>query len=150
GLALDVSLWDQQGCLSPIAVYVASDTSGCRRVGTALARSIEAISRELPRGEVAASAAAQFAQERTGAELRAAAGQNLTLFAASDASWAVVCEPDAAPRPAPLHRFVRVHPLPAPGGLGEAIHPIAAHLAGVALAGFGAAQPAVAAELRAL
>jgi hypothetical protein len=149
GLALDTALWDQQGCLSPIAVYAASDTTGCRRVGGALARALDEIGRALPRGAVDADAAALFAHERAGAELRAAAGQRVAVHAAPDASWAVVCEPDTAPRPAPLGRFLRVHPLP-PEGLVAALGPLVPHLAGVALAGFGGAQPEVEAKLRAI
>ncbi len=150
GIALDTALWDQLGCLSPIAVYVAGDTSSCRRVADALARELDAVGRALPRGAVDAGAAALFAHELAGAELRAAAGSQVTVHAARDASWAVVCESEAALRPAPLHRFVRVHPLPAPEQLGHALGPLAAHLAGVAVAGFGRAQPGVEAGLRAL
>jgi hypothetical protein len=140
GLALDTALWDQLGCLSPIAVYVAGDAAACERVATALARALDRVGRELPRGAV----------DARGAELRAAAGRPVALQAAEDASWAVVCEPDAAPRPAPLHRFVRVHRLGAPEQLGSALGPLAAQLAGVAIAGFGSAEPEVAVRLRLL
>jgi len=150
GFALDTALWDQLGCLSPIAVYAATDATGCERVATALACALDAVGRELPRGEVEAGAAALFAAERAGAELRAAAGQRVAVHAARDASWAVVCESDCTPRPAPLHRFVRVHPYPAPEGLGSALAPLAGHLAGVALAGFGTAQAGVEADVRAV
>jgi hypothetical protein len=74
----------------------------------------------------------------------------VVVHAARDASWAVIVEPDAAPRPVPLGRFVRVHPFPAPQGLGAALGPLARHLAGVALAGFGEEEVAVAQRLRAI
>jgi hypothetical protein len=148
GLALDTALWDQQGCLSPIAVYVVGDTSACHRVGDALARELDAIGRALPRGSVDPEAAARFAHERAGAELRAAAGQGVKLHAARDASWEVVCEPDAAPRPAPRNRFVRVHPVASPAQLGAALGPFAARLAAVAVAGFGPAQGRISEQLR--
>jgi hypothetical protein len=74
----------------------------------------------------------------------------VVVHAARDACWAVVCEPDAAARPAPLGRFLRVHPLRAPEDLGAALGPVAPHLAGVAVAGFGDAQGEVEAKLRAL
>jgi Acyl-CoA reductase (LuxC) len=150
GLALDTALWDQLGCLSPIAVYVAGDAAACERVAAALARALDRVGRELPRGAVDARGAALFAHERAGAELRAAAGKPVALHAAEDASWAVVCEPDAVPRPAPLHRFVRVHRLGAPEQLGSALGPLAAQLASVAIAGFGSAEPEVAIRLRLL
>jgi hypothetical protein len=150
GLALDVALWDQQGCLSPIAVYVASDTSACRRVGAALARELAALAPGLPRGEVDAGAAALFAHERDSAELRAAAGTDVLLHTARDGGFAVVCEPDASARPAPLHRFVRIHPIPAPAALAPALGPLAGHLAGVALAGFGPAEAPIRGQLKKL
>jgi hypothetical protein len=43
-----------------------------------------------------------------------------------------------------LNRFLRVHPVEDPEALLAAVRPLAAHLAGVALAGFGAIQDAVA------
>jgi hypothetical protein len=150
GLALDTALWDQLGCLSPVAAYVCGDAAACQRVGEALARALEQVERELPRGAIDARSASLFAQERAGAELRIAAGKSVALHAAQDASWAVVCEPDAAPRPAPLHRFVRVHCLGAPDQLGAALGPLAAQLAGVAVAGFGRAEAEVAIALRQL
>jgi hypothetical protein len=52
------------------------------------------------------------------------------------ARWSVVVEPDAQPRPAPLHRFLRIHPLADAATLVEGIRPLGAQLAGVALAGF--------------
>jgi hypothetical protein len=150
GLALDAALWDQLGCLSPIAVYVAGDTSACERVASRLARALDELGRALPRGAIDARASALFASECAGAELRAAAGRRVALHAADDASWAVVCEPDAQPRPMPLHRFVRVHPVPASDPLGAALGPLAAHLAGAAIAGFGDTESEVAVALRRL
>ena len=150
GLALDIALWDQLGCLSPVAAYVCGDAAACERVGEALARALDRVEGELPRGAIDARSAVLFAQERAGAELRIAAGEPVALHAADDAGWAVVCEPDAAPRPTPLHRFVRVHRLAGPEQLGAALGPLAAQLAGVAVAGFGRAEPEVAIALRQL
>ena len=58
-----------------------------------------------------------------------------------------MCESDASLRPAPLHRFVRVHPVKDVAALAAALAPLRRHLAGVALAGFGARQPSVAVAL---
>jgi len=62
-------------------------------------------------------------------------------------AWALVRESDARLRPAPLHRFVRVHPVADPNALLAAIQPLSRHLAGVALAGFGAAETEIARAL---
>lgn len=150
GLALDTALWDQLGCLSPVAVWVAADgdePAAVERVAEALARALEDVGGRLRRGAVEAAAAAALAQERAGAELRAAAGRRVSLRAASDGAWTVVGEDAPEPRVAPLHRFLRVHPAPGPGPA-RWLAPWARHLAGVARAGFGAGEPALDAALR--
>jgi hypothetical protein len=62
-------------------------------------------------------------------------------------SWTVVREADAAPRPAPLHRFVRVVPVSGAEELVDALRPLGPHLAAVALGGFGAGEPELARRL---
>jgi hypothetical protein len=141
GLALDVALWDQQGCLSPLVVYaVGSDDRAPDRLADALAQALAGLERRLPRGALDTAAAAAFRQECDGAELRAAKEPRVRLLGGVAQRWAVVREADAAPRPAPLNRFVRILPVDDPETLVEAIRPLGAHLAGVALAGFGASQ----------
>lgn len=153
GLALDIALWDQLGCLSPVAVYVADDEAATDRVAEALAGALARAERAWPRGRVDPRAAAAFAQEREEAEFRAAVAGSGHVLAGEKSAWAVVREGDAAPRPAPLHRFVRVHPIGSPEGpapadaLARALGPLARHLAGVALAGFGAATDRLARRL---
>jgi len=145
GIALDVALWDQQGCLSPLAVYVVgrSDTAP-DRLAECLARALADLERRLPRGKPDAAAGAAFLYECDSAELRAAAGGRVTLLGGAAQHFAVVREADAAPRPAPLQRFVRVHPVADARELRAALRPLAPHLAGVALAGFGAEAAALA------
>jgi hypothetical protein len=69
------------------------------------------------------------------------------LFAARGTEWTVVCEADAQPRPAPLHRFVRVQRSADVDACLAALRPRSAQLAAVALAGFGPATGEVAAAL---
>jgi hypothetical protein len=146
-LALDVALWDQLGCLSPIALLVAGDAAAARRAAEALAAALAHTETELPRGEVAPEAAARIASERAEAEMRAAADGRAALLAG--AAWTVVAEADARPRPAPLHRFVRVLPCATPDGVAAALAPYGRHLAAVGLAGFGAGAPGLGAALAA-
>lgn len=137
-IALDAALWDQQGCLSPLVVYaVGSDREAPDRLAEALARALASLERRLPRGQLEAAAAAAFRQECDGAELRAAAGGGVRLLGGPAQRYAVVREADSAPRPAPLNRFLRVSPVENPEEMLASIRPLAAHLAGVALAGFG-------------
>jgi hypothetical protein len=145
GIALDVALWDQLGCLSPLAVYAVggSDTAS-DRLAERLAQALAELERRLPRGKPDAAAAAAFRVECDAAELRGAAGERVRLFGGAPQRFAVVREPDADLRPAPLHRFIRVHPVADAPSLLAALRPLASHLAGVALAGFGAGADAVA------
>jgi hypothetical protein len=146
GLALDVALWDQLGCLSPLAVFVAEgDEKAADRVAEALAEALARAEERWPRGRVDDPALAAAARERADAELRAAAGRRVGVHAGS--GWTVLREADASWRPAPLHRFVRVHPVADPDGLGPALAPLRRHLAGVAFAGFGDATARVSRRL---
>ena len=104
-LALDVSLWDQLGCLSPLAVMALDDADAW---ADALATALSDTASQLPPGELPLPAAAATQRERTGAELRAGVGPTRLM---TGSGWTVVREADAAWRPAPLHRFLRVHPL---------------------------------------
>ena len=145
GIALDVALWDQQGCLSPLAVYaVGADGEAPDRLAEALAQALASLERLLPRGAQDPAAAVEFRHECDGAELRATEIPGVQLLGGPTQRWAVVREVDAAPRRAPLNRFVRVQPVENPELLLDSLRPLAAHLAGVALAGFGSVQDGVA------
>jgi hypothetical protein len=145
GVAIDVALWDQQGCLSPLAVYaVGEGHEAPDRLAEALAHALASLGRRLPRGAQGPAAAAAFRHECDGAELRAAAEAGVRLLGGPAQGYAVVREADATPRPAPLNRFLRVIPVEDPEALLSAVRPFAAHLAGVALAGFGASHDRVA------
>jgi hypothetical protein len=68
--------------------------------------------------------------------MRAAGGAPVHLHRGAGSSWTVVAEADSRIRPAPLHRFVRVHPVAGVTGLVEALTPIGSHLASVGVGGF--------------
>ncbi len=138
GIALDVALWDQLGCLSPLAVYAVggSDTVS-DRLAERLAEALANLERRLPRGKPDLAGGTAFLYECDSAELRAAAGGRVQLLGGAAQRFAVVREADSAPRAAPLHRFVRVHPVADVPALRAALWPLASHLAGVAFAGFG-------------
>jgi hypothetical protein len=137
GLALDVALWDQLGCLSPVSVFVLGDAD---RAAEAIATELARLATELPRGRVSVDAAAAIAHARAEAEMRRAGGQRVTLHGAAGDAWTVVREPDARLRSAPLHRFLRVQPLRSVDQIVPVLEPLGPQLAGVALAGFGDAM----------
>lgn len=141
GLARDTALWDQLGCLSPIAVYVVGGGArACQRMANALAAALAVAETRWPLGRIPVEAAAQRAHEIEVARMRAAAGPEVSLYEGSNGRWAVACEGDAQSRAAPLHRFLRVHPVEDLAALKVSLRPLAPHLAGVALAGFGKQQ----------
>ncbi len=147
-LAVDVSLWDQLGCLSPVSIYAVGLAPGdVDRLAESLAASLAERAVVWPRGGVPAEAAALAAHERAAAEMRAAAGRPVQVHGGGEAPFCVVREADATPRAAPLHRFVRVHPVADADALLRALRPLARHLAAVAVAGFGGARPALARAL---
>jgi hypothetical protein len=137
-IALDVALWDQLGCLSPVAIFCeTADSSQTEQLADELAKALEKIEERLPRGELPVAAAAAIRSEREGAEMRRAAGSKVSCRGASELRFTVVREADAEWRPAPLHRFVRIHPCADRSALLTAIEPLGSHLAAVAAAGFG-------------
>lgn len=129
-VALDVALWDQLGCLSPVAAYCEADEA--EPFAAALAAALDGLEGRLPRGELPISSAAAIRRERDEAEMRRAGGLDVTLRGDDALRWTVIREADAAWRPAPLHRFVRVHPVADLDELLRALEPVASHLAGIA------------------
>ena len=151
GLALDIALWDQLGCLSPVSVHVVDpDREAPDRVAEALAEALAAAEVRWPRGRVDPATAAAITAARDAAELRGANGRRVAVLASSGTAWTVVREDTAELRPGPLHRFVRVHPAESAERLRAALAPVSRHLAAVAVAGFGSETTGVARELAAL
>lgn len=104
-ISRDVALYDQEGCLSPQAVYVqtgglAGPAELAERVAHHLARAALA----LPAGPLAPARALSIHEERARVEL--AGG---TVLGAPDLAWTVSLEPALVYRPSPGHRFLRVH-----------------------------------------
>lgn len=127
GLARDIALFDQRGCLSLAAVYTAAAPAA---LATALADELERLGRELPAGPIAPQEAAVVQQLRAEAELRGRWSAPLSL-----ASGTVILEPEPAFKPSPGLRTVRVHPLSDPAALPALLAPWRGRLQGVALAG---------------
>jgi len=147
-LALDVALWDQSGCLSPVALYLLGTERVPAAVLERLAAALERIGERLPAGRPGAHAAAELAVERGTAELRAAAEPGVALVAG--AGFTLVAEPDARFRGSPLQRFLRVHPVAGVDALLAALAPLAPHLAAVGIAGAGGRTGNLAPALAAL
>ncbi len=147
-LARDVALWNQGGCLSPIALYcVGGDAAVAEALGERLSHALETLEQVWPRGEVDPRIGADIAAERAEAELRAAASGSGRVFASTGTTHTVVVEPEPALRRSPLWRFIRVHALPDVLALREVLAPHARHVSCAALAGFAGEEEALAIEL---
>jgi acyl-CoA reductase-like NAD-dependent aldehyde dehydrogenase len=137
-LAHDVALWDQQGCLSPVALYVLGVERVPEALVDALAEASAAAAERWPRGGAGTQQLAQHARELETAELRAAADPAVRLRAGRD--FTLVAEPDARFRGSPLRRFLRIHPVRDAAALLAALAPLGPRLAGVGVAGLGPAS----------
>lgn len=107
--ALDASTFDQQGCVSPHVFYAEEGGEVSPREWAAmLAREMEAVERDLPRGPLAAAESSAIRQLRAHAEF--SGGVDLHASAEGTA-WTVMFEPDPAFEASCLNRVVRVKPV---------------------------------------
>jgi hypothetical protein len=127
GLARDIALFDQRGCLSIQAIFTEGDTALlAREVGAEL----KTLATRWPAGSVDPVAAAGVQQIRSEAALRGLNVVDLPLAAGT-----VVIEPEERFRPTPGLRTVRIHPLSCLDSLPEILVEWSDHLQGAALAG---------------
>ncbi len=113
GAARDVSIFDQQGCLSPHAIFIREKgglTTGtyARRLAHAMAR----FERHTPRGTLTISEANSIRTLREEIAFRAANGEPLELLASTDTAWTVIADRTAHLPLSPLNRVIFVKPLP--------------------------------------
>jgi hypothetical protein len=144
--ALDVSQYDQQGCLSPHVLFVeAGGAVDPRTFTAALAAEMERFQRDRPRAAIALEESAAIERVRSDYEFRAyEEGESVQLFAsAAGTAWTVVY--DAAPERfevSPLNRLVRVHPFDDFASIPALLAPLRRHVqtAGIACAPQRAAE----------
>ncbi|MDH3403006.1 MAG: hypothetical protein OES32_03430 [Acidobacteriota bacterium] len=127
GLARDVALFDQRGCLSVQAVYTDGDAAV---LAGALARALAERAAAWPPGPLDPSVAAAVQQVRAEARLRGLEQPAMALAAGT-----VVVEPLPAFQPSPGLRTVRVHPLASLDAVVPALAAWRGRLSGAALAG---------------
>jgi hypothetical protein len=131
GLARDVALFDQRGCLSVAAVYTAANPED---LAARLAEDLAELARRWPPGPADPAALAAVQQARLEAEMRGLWIAGLPILAGTVLVEPV--DPDRPTfRPSPGLRTVRVHPLPDLEALPELLSPWQGKLQGAALAG---------------
>lgn len=127
GLAGDIALFDQRGCLSVAAVYTSGDAGALAgHLGVALSD----LARRWPPGPSVRPELAAVQHVRLEAEMRGLRQEPLSLQ-----SGTVIVDPDPSFRPSPGLRTVRVHPLPDLDRLPDLLASWRGRLQGAALAG---------------
>lgn len=133
--ANDVSIWDQQGCLSPHCIYVEEGGGvSAEQFAEALAVEMERFEEKYPRGEISLEEAAAFSRIRGAYEFRASADAGVKVFAdVSENRWAVILEREPMWATSCLNRLVFVKPIARLEELAKYLGAAAGHLSCVGL-----------------
>lgn len=127
GLARDIALFDQRGCLSIQAIFTDGDATALARP---LARELQALAEKWPPGRLDPVSAAGVQQVRSEAMMRGLFVSDIPLAAGT-----IVIETEARFQPSPGLRTVRIHPLEDLKKLPEILSDWSGLLQGAALEG---------------
>lgn len=134
-LARDVTLFEQQGCLSPHHVFVESRGGGdARALAFAIASALESLARGLPPARLSFHNAAAIRRFRESARWRRIGGRPVELWEGAGMSWTVAFDPDARFTVGPGFRSLVVTPVADRADFESRLAPIAGRLEGFALA----------------
>jgi hypothetical protein len=142
GLARDVALFEQRGCLSLQAIYTDGDADALAR---ALAPALRAAAQRWPPPPLAAADAAAL---RLAREEAAFLGCRVAATPLEQAT--VIVDPRSLFLPTAGHRMVRIHPVPELAAALDILGPHRARLQGAALAGASAQDHGLRRRLAAL
>jgi hypothetical protein len=110
----DIVAWDQNGCLSPHAIYV-EERGAVESDQFAELLAVELAKREAaePRGNISLEAAAVIASKRAIYETIAAHRADAKIWSSQNSTaWTVVFEHDTRFQFSPLNRFIYIKPVP--------------------------------------
>jgi Acyl-CoA reductase (LuxC) len=112
-IARDVTLFEQQGCLSPHHVFVEDPTKSlARRFSAQLAAGLERLAARFPPpARLAPDAAVQIRHARDAARWRRLGGEDIELWQGVGLGWTVIYEGPASFRVSPGYRTVYVTPI---------------------------------------
>ncbi|MDA0811784.1 MAG: hypothetical protein O3C21_05255 [Verrucomicrobia bacterium] len=136
--ARDVSLFDQQGCLSPHTIYVAEAASSGGGEARAFAEQLAAAMAEFnvhtPRRPIGAGPAQEIQHLRSSYAFRAANDPRVGLWQSERSTdWTVIYEEDPQFAVSCLNRLVFVKPLPPLESMPEHLRLVRPHLSSVAI-----------------
>ena len=135
--AWDVCFFDQQGCVSPHAIFVErGGEMAPMNFARALGEAMAVLEGRLPRGRVSDEERSTIQQLRGAWELRRAAGHSTALLqSAGSTAWTVLYEEDAPLTPTCLNRVVRVIAVDSLNGVPLAASHLRPHLQTAGTAG---------------
>jgi hypothetical protein len=120
--ALQVALFDQQGCLSPQLLLIEeTDRATTERFTGALAGALARLDAALPRAPLSLAEAARAWRFLERARWREQEGVPVRVHAGPEGRFSVVCDRSGEPGASPLNRHLVVVPV---GGLGDAAEPL--------------------------
>ena len=127
GAARDVSIFDQQGCLSPHVIFVREKGAlTATAYSQRLARAMAHFEKHTPRGALTVSEANSIRTLREETAFRAANGEPLEIFASEGTAWTVMMDRTDDFPLSPLNRVIFVKPLTA--RIAQLLVPHRAHL----------------------
>jgi hypothetical protein len=108
--AIDVTAWNQLGCLSPHVFYVESGGAvNALRFAELLAEELDQREESVPRGPIAPDLSALIASKRAFYKIRADFSEDTRLWQSEESTdWTVICEADPRFQLSCLNRFVYV------------------------------------------
>lgn len=136
GLARDVLLYDQGGCLSPQTVFVEGDWAETQKIAEQFAAALRQTANHYPLPVRSPRAAPAVREARALVQME----PDCQLWAGEELRWTVIARPESAFTPSPTFGVVSVQPLASLPDLPEAVVAVAPVLQGCAAAGEGTAD----------
>jgi hypothetical protein len=134
-VARDVTLFEQQGCLSPHHVFVEAPSAEARNFAAELASEMAKWARRLPPpARLPLEATAAIRREREVARWRGIGGEPVTLFEGPQLGWTVIFDPTAQIAASPGYRTIRVSAVASIDELCTRLAPAAGRLEAIAVA----------------
>ncbi len=143
GLARDVALFEQRGCLSPQHVFVEDPGAAMARAFAGeIARALDGLARRMPPpSELPFHSAAAIRHVRESARWRKLGGCGVDLLEGAAMSWTVIFDPEARFSLSPGYRTVYVTPVRGRADLESRLAPAAGRLEAFALVAPDSAGP---------
>lgn len=134
--AIDVSMFDQQGCLSPHLFYVEEGGEVLvKQFAEVLSMAMKKINKILPGGKTSVGKSVEINRIRDEYEFKNIKGEDVALFSSeSSTDWTVVYENNFEFVPSCLNRVIRIKPFNDIGKIIEYVTPIKNYLQTVGVA----------------